>query len=221
MRCLLDRSRIRCSSAAPANLVITSLSTPGGSKTNGDVVRRGDQSQPLVCVVVGGVGGRSCSIDVSVALRWRTGGCPARLRARSDVASATALDVASPRSRVLGAARSAEQLCEPLREAEARCHPRGCLRRARRASRTRSDRSREVPPRLLRSKTPGRNAGDARRLPTSRSTTNNPYTRPRRHRARASGESGAAGHVGAKTGPFLGESDGNCLPNLARGRQPG
>ena len=49
-------------------------------------------------------------------------------------------------------------------------------RLARRASRTRSDRSREVPPRLLRSKTP---RNDARCLPTSRSTTNKPYTRRR------------------------------------------
>ena len=49
-------------------------------------------------------------------------------------------------------------------------------------------------------------------------TTHIPYTH---YRARASGESGAAGHVGASTGPFLGESEGNCLPNRARGRQPG
>ena len=214
MRCLLDRSRIRCSSAAPANLVITSLSTPGGSKTNGDVVRRGDQSQPLVCVVVGGVGGRSCSIDVSVALRWRTGGCPARLRARSDVASATALDVASPRSRVLGAARSASSSasrCERQKQ--------GAIREA--AFDARGGRPGRVatgperPRRLLRSTTP---RNDARCLPTSRSTTNNPYTR---YRARASGESGAAGHVGASTGPFFGLSEGNYLPSRARGRQPG
>ena len=49
-------------------------------------------------------------------------------------------------------------------------------------------------------------------------TTHDPYTH---YRARASGESGAAGHVGASTGAFFFESEGNCLPNLARGRQPG
>ena len=49
-------------------------------------------------------------------------------------------------------------------------------------------------------------------------TTHTPYTH---YRARASGESGAAGHVGASTGPFFGLSEGNCLPSRARGRQPG
>ena len=45
-----------------------------------------------------------------------------------------------------------------------RCRPRGHLRRARRAPQTRRYRSREVPPRLLRSTTPGRRCA-ARCLP--------------------------------------------------------
>ena len=208
MRCLLDRSRIRCSSAAPANLVITSLSTPGGSKTNGDVVRRGDQSQPLFSVVAGAVGG--CSIVLFLGLVLPGSGADGlpRARPRSYAPSPTAPGVRSPG--VPGRRESTTSRCRAER-----FRPRGRLRRARRVSRTRRHRSREVPPRLLRSTTP---RNDARCLPTSRSTTNNPYTH---YRARASGESGAAGHVGAKTGPFFGLSEGNCLPSRARGRQPG
>ena len=60
-RCLLDSCRIKCSSSAPANLVITSRSIPGGRRANGERARRGDQSQPLSSVVAGAVCG--CSID--------------------------------------------------------------------------------------------------------------------------------------------------------------
>ena len=59
--------------------------------------------------------------------------------------------------------RAAREHNKPLQSGES-CRPRGHLRRARRVSRTRSDRSREVPPRLLRSKTPGRRCA-ARCLP--------------------------------------------------------
>ena len=71
-----------------------------------------------------------------------SGGCPARVGARRG----------PPRG-----SRAAREHNKPLQSGES-CRPRGHLRRARRVSRTRSDRSREVPPRLLRSKTPGRNA---------------------------------------------------------------
>ena len=145
---------------------------------------------------------------------------PSAPRARSEVERQEAAPRASvPDVRLPGGPgrRESTKGCQalPLRRRDKIIEPSASARLARRAPGARSDRSREIPPRLLRSTTP---RNDARCLPTSRSTTNNPYTR---YRARASGESGAAGHVGAKTGPFFGESDGNCLPNLARGRQPG
>ncbi len=51
-RCRFESERMRRSSSAPANLVITSRSIPGGRRANGERARRGDQSQPLFCFVV-------------------------------------------------------------------------------------------------------------------------------------------------------------------------
>ena len=149
---------------------------------------------------------------------------PRASRARSEVERQEAAPRASvPDVRLPGgpgAAREHERLSSSAAAEKSKIEP--SARLARRAPRTRRDRSREVPPRLLRSKTP---RNDARCLPTGRlpptQQTNLTLDDARGHRARASGESGAAGHVGASTGPFFGLSEGNCRPNLARGRQPG
>ena len=155
-----------------------------------------------------------CCHDVSAAQKGaaRTGSCPTRVGVLGAMLRVLRRQACSPGVRA-GAAREHKAAAELRANC---CRPRGHGGRPGRVA-TGPERSR----RLLRSKGPG---GTRRRGVSPLVDYHRHNTQPLHstcHRARASGESGAAGHVGASTGPFFGASEGNCLPNRARGRQPG
>ena len=109
-RCRFESERIRRSSSAPANLVITSRSIPGGRRASGERARRGDQSQPLVCVVVGAVGGCSILCCPQVVVSPARGRGLPRARPRNYAPSPTAPGVRSPG--VQGGARAQQAAAE-------------------------------------------------------------------------------------------------------------